>query len=480
MSEAPSSTPAEAGTTELKRLFALQRQAAATVEVPAALRIDRLQRALDLLLAHQSELCLALASDFGQRPAPVTRSMDILPAVLSLKYARRHVRRWMRPQRIPIGWPLSLPGARARVCHQPLGVVGIISPWNFPITLTFGPLAGALAAGNRCLIKLSEHTPTLAELLQRLVARTFDASEVAVVTGGVELAAAFSALPFDHLLFTGSTAVGRQVAVAAASNLVPVTLELGGKCPVVLGRTAKLERAVDRVLLAKLANAGQMCIAPDHLYLPAASLDAFIALAQRWVQSAYPAARLGADYTAIINEQQLQRIRALLSDAGARGARLIPLAPASPSSTHRLTIPTLVVGATESMRLMQEEIFAPILPLLSYERIDQVIERIGRTRPLALYYFGADRREQQLLLAHTRSGGVGINDVGAQFLVEALPFGGTGSSGIGAYHGVHGFRRFSHARAVLQQTSLDLARWVGLRPPYGQRLERVLGFLLGR
>lgn len=481
MSEALSPTSVNAAArADLRSLFALQRAAASSSEVPAGVRVDRLQRAIDLLVTRESELCVALASDFGQRPAAVTRSMDILPAVLSLKYARRHVRRWMRPQPVAIGWPFGFPGARARIRYEPLGVVGIISPWNFPITLTFGPLAGALAAGNRCLVKPSEHTPALAELLQRLVSTAFDASELAVVTGGVEVAAAFASLPFDHLLFTGSMAVGRQVLTTAAANLVPVTLELGGKCPVVVGRSADLTRAVDRILLAKLANAGQMCVAPDHVYLPDGSVDAFVALAKRWVQGAYPPARLGADATGIINEQQLQRARALLSDAAARGAQLIPLAPSSMSSDARLMVPTLVVGATPAMRLMQEEIFAPILPLLSYEHIDQVIERIAPARPLALYYFGNERREQQQLLARTRSGGVCINDVAAQFLVEALPFGGIGTSGIGAYHGVHGFRRFSHARAILQQTPLAIGRWIGLRPPYGARLERVLGFLLGR
>ena len=464
----------------LRTLFARQRQAASSPEVSASVRIDRLRRATDLLVAHQSELCIALAHDFGQRPAALTRSMDILPAVLSLNYARRHVRRWMRPQNVTIGWPFGFPGTRARICYQPLGVVGIISPWNFPITLTFGPLAGVLAAGNRCLIKPSEHTPALAELLQRLVSVTFDATEVAVITGGSDVAAAFSCLPFDHLLFTGSTAVGRRVCTAAAANFVPVTLELGGKCPVVLGGTADLSQAVNHILLAKLANAGQMCVAPDHVYLPAGCIDAFVALAKRWVADAYPPGRLSADATAIINEQQLQRAQALLSDAAARGAQLIPLTSSSGDTGARLMVPTLVVGATDSMRLMQEEIFAPILPLLGYEHVGQVIEQLAPARPLALYYFGTDRREQRRLLAHTRSGGVCINGVATQFLIEALPFGGIGASGIGAYHGVHGFQRFSHARSIVHQSRLDIGRWLGLRPPYGSRLERVLAFLLGR
>jgi coniferyl-aldehyde dehydrogenase len=466
---------------DLQTLLSIQQRAMrAEPEVPARLRIDRLQRAIDLLLSHQRELCDAAASDFGQRPATITRSMDILPAVLSLKYARRHLRRWMRPRRVNIGWPLGLPGARARIHRQPLGVVGLISPWNFPLALTFGPLAGILAAGNRCLVKPSELTPALSALIAQLVHWRFDASELAVVTGGPEVGQAFSRLPFDHLMFTGSTTTGQRVYSAAAEHLVPVTLELGGKCPAVVGLSASVPRAVDRILLGKLANAGQMCLAPDHVYLPAERIDAFIQETRRWMGSAYPPAAAGRDFTSMIDDRHAQRAEQLLADARAHGAELIPLTNAhgAPPTRHWVT-PTLVVGATSSMRLMREEIFAPVLPLLPYRDIEQVTDQLSeRAAALAIYYFGTNAAEARRLMAQARSGAVTINDVAMHFLVESLPFGGVGASGTGAYHGEYGFRRFSHERAVFTQTPMDINTLFGLRPPYGRRVERVLRWLL--
>lgn len=470
----------EAGA-ELQRLLRRQRAAAqAEAVVPAAVRVDRLQRAIDLLLSHQRELCEAAASDFGQRPAAITRSMDILPAILALKYARRRVRRWMRRRPVGLGWPLWLPGARASIDYQPLGVVGLISPWNFPIALTFGPLAGVLAAGNRCLIKPSEITPVLSSLIRRLVAECFDPSEVAVVTGGPDLAAAFCRLPLDHLLFTGSTEVGRRVMSAAATQLVPLTLELGGKCPAIVAASADLPLAVDRILLGKLANAGQMCLAPDHVYVPHSRIDAFIQEARRWVRAAYPHLATNTEYTNLIDARHAEHCAQLLADARAQGAQLVPLTeePAAFADARRIP-PTLVLGATGAMRMMQEEIFAPLLPLQTYEHIEQITERLAQQpAPLALYYFGTDPAEEQTLLVRTRSGAFTVNDVAAHFLIESLPFGGLGASGMGAYHGEHGFRRFSHARAVYHQTRLDVAGWMGLRPPYGRRLERSLRWLL--
>jgi len=450
--------------------------------VGARARIDRLGRALDLLVSHQAEICAAAAADFGQRPAAVTRFMDLMPAVLALKQARRHVHRWMRPRRQHVALPAGAPGARAAIMYQPLGVVGVISPWNFPITLTFGPLAGILAAGNRCLVKPSELTPAVSALMQRLVTQYFDARELAVVTGGAEVAEAFSRLPFDHLLFTGSTAVGRRVMAAAAANLVPVTLELGGKCPVLVGRSAHLARAVDRIMLGKLANAGQMCIAPDYVYVQRDALDEFVQRARAWVARAYPGMPSSPDYTAMVSERHARRMRALLADAVDRGAQVVALgAGAADDGAGRLVAPALILGATDAMQVMREEIFGPLLPLRTYVHVDEAIADINaRPRPLALYYFGNDRAEEARVLAHTTSGGVTVNDVAMHFLAEELPFGGVGASGMGAYHGEHGFRRFSHARAVFHQTRFDVAGLVGLRPPYGARLERALKFLIRR
>jgi coniferyl-aldehyde dehydrogenase len=469
---------------EAQRLLLAQRAAVlAEGEAHASVRIDRLERACGLLVSHQSEICEAIAGDFGQRPAAVTRLMDIFPAVHALKYARRHVRRWMRPERRRLGLPMGLPGVRGAILHQPLGVVGLISPWNFPVTLTFGPLAGILAAGNRCLIKPSELTARTSELMRQLVGRYFDATELAVVTGGTELAQRFSSLPFDHLIFTGSTAVGRQVMAAAAEHLVPVTLELGGKCPVLIGRSADLVRAVDRILLGKLANAGQMCLAPDYVCVPRERLDAFVQQAQRWAARAYPDLASNADYTSLIDSSHARRIDELLADARAKGAQVIALSdtPNSAMGERRLISPALILGATDDMRVMQHEIFAPLLPVCAYDRMDEVIGAVNRrARPLALYYFGTDRAEEREVLARTRSGGVSVNDVAVHFLAEELPFGGIGASGMGAYHGEHGFHRFSHARAVFRQTRFDVAGLVGLRPPYGVRLRRSLQLLIRR
>ena len=465
-----------------QRLLLAQRAAVvAEGEASARVRMDRLDRARRLLVSHQQPICEAVAADFGQRSADITRLMDLFPAIHALKSARGHVRRWMRPQRRRLGLPMGFPGARAAILYQPLGVVGLISPWNFPVLLTFGPLAGILAAGNRCLIKPSELTPRTSDLMQQLIGQYFDQTEVAVVTGDMQLAQQFSRLPFDHLIFTGSTAVGRQVMAAAAEHLVPVTLELGGKCPVVVGRSAELARAVDRILLGKLANAGQMCLAPDYVCIPRERLDEFVRHARLWAARVYPGFPANPDYTSLVNDRQAQRVEALLADASAKGAQIIHLlAPDSTVPGQRLVGPALILGATTDMRIMQDEIFAPLLPLCAYDRMSELIGELNaRPRPLALYYFGSDRDEEGEVLANTRSGGVTINDVAMHFLAEELPFGGIGASGIGAYHGEHGFHRFSHARAVFRQTRFDVASLIGLRPPYGARLRRSLRLLIG-
>ncbi|MGA2397489.1 MAG: coniferyl aldehyde dehydrogenase [Steroidobacteraceae bacterium] len=468
---------------DMQRLLEAQQAAfRADVGADARVRRDRLERAIALLVDHQVEICQALADDFGRRPATLTRFVDILPAVSSLKFARRHVRRWMRPQRRRVGLPIGAPGVRAEIVPQPLGVVGLISPWNFPITLTFGPLAGILAAGNRCLIKPSEFTPAVSSLMATRVAKYFDPREVAVVTGGPEVAQAFSRLPFDHLMFTGSTSVGRRVMAAAAEHLVPVTLELGGKCPVLIGRSAPLARTVDRILLGKLTNSGQMCIAPDYLLLPEDMLEPFVREAAAWMDRAYPGSGSDPNYTSLVSEGHAERMRSLRADAAAKGARVISLGEGADGGVRdRWVAPALILGATDDMRVMQEEIFGPLLPVRTYREIGAAVAEVNaRPKPLALYYFGEDRREMQWVLAHTVSGGATVNDVAVHFLAEELPFGGVGASGMGAYHGEHGFWRFSHARTVFRQTRLDVHGLVGLRPPYGPRAERILKWLIRR
>jgi coniferyl-aldehyde dehydrogenase len=478
MALAPAQEPAR----DLRQLLELQRAAFLADPCPAAeVRTDRLGRLIHLLTAHQGELCDAVAADFGQRPAALTSFTDVFPAVHALRSARRNVRGWMKPRGRRLRLPAAMPGARGQILYQPLGVIGVLSPWNFPINLTFGPLAGIVAAGNRCLLKPSELTPLTSALMEKLVTRYFGAAEIAVVTGGRDVASSFSRLPFDHLLFTGSTQVGRQVMAAAAEHLVPVTLELGGKCPVIIGRSARLERAVDRILLGKLANAGQLCLAPDYVWLPRESLPAFVEQARAWARRAYPGLPANPDYTSLINPAHLQRAEALLADARVHGAEIVVLGTGASAPASRLLNPALILHATDRMRVMQEEIFAPLLPVLAYTRIEEVLTELARReRPLALYYFGTDRAEEREILHRTISGGVTVNDIAMHFLAEELPFGGIGASGMGAYHGEHGFQRFSHARAVFRQSRLDVAGIVGLRPPYGARVRRSLKLLIRR
>ena len=325
----------------------LERQRAAFMAegaVTARVRLERLDRAIDLLVTHQQRFCAAAAEDFGKRPPAITLLMDVYPAVQALRHARRNLRRWMRPQPVSTGLPLAAPGSRSEILHQPLGVVGIISPWNFPVALSFGPLAAALAAGNRCLIKPSEVTAATTNLMQELISAYFDPSEVAVVSGDAEVAASFSRLPFDHLMFTGSTDVGRKVMAAAARNLVPVTLELGGKCPVIIGRSADLGRAIDRIMLGKLANAGQVCLAPDHLFAPREMIEPLVRAARAWVRRAYPAWDSNCDYTSLISAKHASRAQELLDDAIAKGGQAIALAerPAAAGDERRFP-PTLLL-----------------------------------------------------------------------------------------------------------------------------------------
>ncbi len=371
-----------------------------------------------------------------------------------------------------------------RSCANRLGVVGVISPWNFPLTLTFGPLAGVLAAGNRCMIKPSELTPAVSSLLQRLVGEYFDARELAVVTGGTDVAEAFSRLPFEHLLFTGSTAVGRRVMAAAAANLVPVTLELGGKCPALIGRSADLKRAVDRIMLGKLANAGQMCIAPDYVCVPRELLDGFVQLAGEWVERVYPGLPTNPDYTSMVSSpprraharahrrRRCQRRARGRLGAAERSRRCARASDCAGADTRCHAADAGHAGG---------DLRPAAAGTRSYERIDDSVADINaRPRPLALYYFGSDRAEMQRVLALTHSGGATVNDIAVHFMAQELPFGGLGASGMGAYHGESGFERFSHARAVFYQTRLDVAGLVGLRPPYGARALKILKLFIRR
>lgn len=452
-------------------------RAAFTAELPvsAETRIDRLDRAIALLKAHQDPICAALRSDFGHRPEPLSKFVDVVSSVVALQHARSHVRRWMRRERRPVRFPLNLLGARAWVEVQPLGVVGIVSPWNFPVNLAFGPLAGALAAGNRVMLKPSEHTPETSDLLARLLAERFDPTEVTTVVGGPEVAQAFTALPFDHLLFTGSTVVGRHVMRAAAEHLTPVTLELGGKSPAIVGASADVAMAAERITVGKLLNAGQVCLAPDYVLVARHHRDAFVAAVDAAARRLYPTVAGNPDYTTIVSDRHAERLEGYLAEARNAGAdvRIVQEGAASPGDRRRPL--TVLVDPPPDLSVMREEIFGPVLPIVSYGQIDEAIAWINeRERPLGLYWFGSDAGERRALLDRTHAGGVTVNDVLFHFSVEDLPFGGIGASGMGAYHGEAGFRTFSHYKAVYRQAPFDVPGLIGLKPPYGKRLQRMI------
>lgn len=442
-----------------------------------AMRIDRL---LALLLENAHALAEAMSEDFGHRPHELSLATDVFGIVPSIKHTRRHFRAWMKPQRVSAGM-LGLGGARAWIQRQPLGVVGIVSPWNFPVALALQPLAEALAAGNRAMIKLSELTPCTAVLLQVLFRKNFDPEVAAVVTGGPEVGAEFCRLPFDHLFFTGAPQIGRLVQKAAADNLVPTTLELGGKCPVILAPEADLKSAATKIAFGKTLNAGQICLSPDYVFVKRGQERAFVEAMREAITRLFPSVLGNPDYTSLAAQRHHQRISAYLDEARGGGAEVIEINPAGESfvgQPHHKLPPILVLGAKRGMKLLSEEIFGPVLPVLAYDHPDEVIAHINAgSRPLALYYFGPLDADCKKCLDRTWSGGVVINDVIVHAMVDELPFGGVGTSGMGSYHGRHGFNTFSHARGVVRAGVLSPA--LLMAPPY-QRLRPVFDWMLRR
>lgn len=460
----------------MARLLVVQQQAQTRQGPPSAvLRKDRLTRCIALLLSHQDDLVSAVQEDFGARSPDMTRFLDVAAAIAPLKSARANLDAWMKPRARKVSpTALGVLGARAEVRYQPKGVVGVMTPWNFPVQLALDAIAGAFAAGNRVMVKPSEFTPVTSALLAQLFDLYFDDEEIAFVLGGPEVGAAFAGLPFDHLIFTGATNVGRHVMRAAADNLTPVTLELGGKSPVVIGRSADIAKTAARVMAGKTMNAGQVCLAPDFVLAPKEQLEAFVAAATDAVAKMFPTIKANGDYTAMINQRHYDRVRGLIDDARAKGARVIELNPAKEDFSqqeHRRIPPTLILDATDEMGVMQEEIFGPVLPVRTYNVFEETIADVNaRPRPLALYYFGEDAAESDALLQRTHSGGVTLNDVMFHFSMEDLPFGGVGPSGIGAYHGRRGFLEFSHEKAVYRQTPSELIAM--FRPPYGEAFRK--------
>ncbi|MGC7838061.1 coniferyl aldehyde dehydrogenase [Pseudomonas wayambapalatensis] len=463
--------PLEPSDLVLEQLFAEQRQAfAGNPMPPAAQRIQWLKSLREALVANQQALIEAVDADFGGRSADETLLAELLPSVQGLRHAERHVRRWMKPAPRRVG--LAFQPASARVLAQPLGVVGIIVPWNYPLFLAIGPLTGALAAGNRVMLKLSEATPRTGHALKQLLEQVFPGDLVSVVLGEVEVGQAFARLPFDHLLFTGATSIGRQVMLAAAHNLTPVTLELGGKSPAIVSHDVPLASAAERIAFGKTLNAGQTCVAPDYVLVPRQRLDDFAQAYRRAVQRLFPRIADNPDYSAIINPRQLERLERLLAEARDKGAQVLDLYPDEPRQGRRLP-PHLLLDVNDDMQVMQDEIFGPLLPLVAYDALDEALAYINqRPRPLALYYFGYDRSQQAQVLQHTHSGGVCLNDTLLHVAQDDLPFGGIGPSGMGHYHGREGFQTFSKAKAVLAKQRINAARLI--YPPYGKALQRLV------
>ncbi len=468
---------------EAARMHAvLQRQKAAQIRdgIPSLeTRINRIDRCIGLLVDHAEQIADAVAQDFSCRPRESTLMTDVAGSIGPLKEAKASVAKWMRSEkRKTTPALLGMFGAKAELRYQPKGTVGVISPWNFPVNLTFGPLAQILAAGNRAMIKPSELTPATSELMKTMFEKAFPEEEIAVFTGGPEVGQAFARLAFDHLIFTGGTAIGRRVMMAAAENLVPVTLELGGKSPVVIGASADLETAAARIMTGKTLNAGQICLAPDYLLVPESKRDTLVQGLQKAATAMFAKVRDNPDYTAIVSPRHFDRLKALVDDARAKGATVIEINPAGEDFTAqngRKVPPTLILDPTEEMLVMQEEIFGPVLPVKTYSTVQDAVAYINaKDRPLGLYYFGNDPAEQEYVLSSTISGGVTVNDVIFHVAMEDLPFGGVGPAGMGAYHGFDGFKEFSHARGIYTQLKKDLGPMKALRPPYGKAMRDYL------
>ena len=460
-------------------------RAAFTAELPVtlAVRRDRLKRARAMIVAGAGRFCDALSEDFGHRSREQSMLTDIAGSTGPIDHALKSLERWAKPEKRPVQFPLGLLGAKAWIEYQPKGVVGVIAPWNFPVNLVMAPLAGIFAAGNRAMVKTSEFTPATAALFEELARQYFAMDELAFVSGGPEVGKAFAELPFDHLLFTGATGIGRHILHAAADNLTPVTLELGGKSPAIVGAGANLAQAGERIAMGKMLNAGQICLAPDYVLTPSDQEGAVVDSLRAAASKMYPTIIGNPDYTSVVNERHHQRLHDWLDDARAKGASVEVVNPAGEdfagSNSRKMPL-HIVRDVTDAMTLMQEEIFGPVLPIVKYDGIDDAIARVNRgARPLGLYYFGPDAGERRRVLDRTISGGVTLDDVVFHVSMEELPFGGIGPSGMGAYHGTDGFRTFSHAKAVFKQARLDVAGLAGLKPPYGAKLRKTVAKQIG-
>ena len=442
------------------------------------IRKEWIDRCIALLIKYQNEIVEAISKDFGHRSTESSLLADVAGSIGSLKSAKENIKKWVKPEKRKVTPAiLGLLGAKLRVEYQPLGTVGVISPWNFPVTLTFGPLGSIFAAGNRAMIKPSEFTPETSKLMKVMFEEAFKEEEVAVFTGGPDLGEAFSSLPFDHLLFTGATSIAKHVMRAASENLVPVTLELGGKSPVIISKNTNFDMSVKRVMAGKTMNAGQICLAPDYVFIPKDKKEEFISQSKKTVTEMYPSLKDNPDYTSVINQRHYDRLQGYVDEAKEKGFEVIEINPSNEDfsqQAHHKIPPTLIVDPDDNLSVMKEEIFGPILSVKTYEDIEDTVDYINSNdRPLGLYYFGDDKKEMQNVLENTTSGGVTINDVVFHVGQDNAPFGGVGPSGTGSYHGIEGFKNFSHTKTIYTQSSFD--GLFGLfRPPFGAKAKNAI------
>ncbi|RKQ69001.1 coniferyl-aldehyde dehydrogenase [Litorimonas taeanensis] len=461
----------------IARIRAVQRQAFDAAPYPVwETRKTNLIKLRDVILGHEAEFVKAISDDFGHRAAEDTIIAEFLVMQGGFSHALKHTPKWMKTRKAPTA--LQYKPASNRIVPQPLGVVGIISPWNYPLQLAIMPLIGALGAGNRAMIKPSEYTPRMSALLKSLLAEAFSEDEIYVATGGVDVASAFSELPFDHLVFTGSTNVGRIVAQAAAKNLTPVTLELGGKSPVIIDDSANLDLTLPRLVNGKLLNAGQTCVAPDYVLMPQNKIKGFTDAVIKHAETLYPKFSRNDDYTSIIADSHYARLQNLLEDAENKGAKIQTAGDDDKQqlAKERRVAFTVVTNTTPDMKIMQEEIFGPLLPVVASESLDESLAYVQKhDRPLALYWFGEDKNKREQVLKESHSGGVSINECAWHVVQEDIPFGGVGPSGMGAYHGEAGFESFSHMKGVFIQSRFSQGKT--LFPPYTDKTRKMIGFM---
>jgi coniferyl-aldehyde dehydrogenase len=462
----------------MQELLSLQRKSFSGAGYPEVdSRIDRLDRLLTMLKKYDSQICETISEDFGGRAFELSRLADVFLTVEQVKHAITNVSEWMKTEQRPPPLPAGDAGATTEIRSMPKGIVGIIGPWNFPVHLILGPLVCVLAAGNRAMLKPSEITPKTALLIDEMIGEFFDPTEVAVVLGGAKVSEEFSQLPFDHLMFTGSTTVGRHVMRAAAENLTPVTLELGGKSPVVIDKDVDLSIVAARIMAGKLFNTGQVCVSPDYAFVPEELLRPLIAELEKATSTLFPSIADNPEYTAIVNENHFRRLQHLISDATAAGIETITFNPADEDyeeAANRKLLPRVLLDPPDDSAVMREEIFGPLLPIKTYKQIDEVARYINaHDRPLALYYFGNNEQHRTQFLNDIVAGGMAVNDVVIHVTCHQLPFGGTGASGMGRYHGIDGFREFSHLKAVYTQTPVEEIAGF-MRPPYSDAMRGLL------